>query len=70
MHFIVGKLYFHKFDLKGKINWGREEQIREYQPEGEDSRAQRVLLWLVCGFGSLLLQNLTYLFFKKIFIYS
>lgn len=40
--FIVCKLYSHKFDLKGKINQGREEQIRgEYQPEGEDCRAQR-----------------------------
>lgn len=56
VYFIVRKLYFHRFDLKGKINQGREEPIRrEYQPEGEDSRAQRgwrVLLWLVCGFGS------------------
>lgn len=43
-------------DLKGKINQGREMHIREeYQPQEELSKTltgRRVLLWLVCDFGS------------------
>lgn len=55
VHFIGCKLYFHKFDLKGKTNQGREMQIRgEYQPLGGKVklRGWRVLLWLVCDFGT------------------